>query len=269
AIYRMNEQPFSTEEKQEIENTLVYAVYQRNLNQLKTMLPAPKSELNRKMKKAGAPLHIAATNGDIEIVRLLVEAKANINITDTWKRTALICAIESGHLEIAKYLIENGADITKTAGTYASAGLTDRSVPEYAIKANAPVSFIDYLIQKGADPNHINGRNHTLFVESAAYGHLEALKYFTPYRGDQASLNEALWWGIMYSQSGEIVEYLFSLGADLAAVLTERDPRLFYRLTGNKDTETQNQEVIRVLKNRGVIFPQKENLREKYPPYKP
>ncbi|CAE7566545.1 mask, partial [Symbiodinium pilosum] len=48
--------------------------------------------------------------GDLNIVRLLLEAGANKNATDPENRTALMLAAETGHLEITRLLLEAGAD---------------------------------------------------------------------------------------------------------------------------------------------------------------
>ena len=269
AYEKFNIEPDKLKEKEQlkqlvveerIKQSLVYAVYHRDANKLKELLPATKGELNRKMKKIGASLHIACTNGDFQIVKLLVQAKANINITDHNKDTPVLCAVRAGNREISEYLIENGADVTLTGGNHLNAGLVNRNILEYAIYADMPVDFIDYLIEKGASPNHINGRNHTLFVEAAAAGRFEALKYFEKIginlihvNNTISSLDDALWWAISYSGSGEIIDYLFSSGADFSKVI-EYDSRLLYRLSGDDVSENRNLEVIKALIRHGIDF---------------
>jgi len=49
---------------------------------------------------------LASWNGHTEIVKLLLEAKADVNLQNTSGRTALIWASREGHTEIVKLLEE-------------------------------------------------------------------------------------------------------------------------------------------------------------------
>ena len=57
-------------------------------------------------------LMVASANGNLEIVKLLVEFGADINRFHENLGSALILAVVSDHLEIVKYLLEHGADLT-------------------------------------------------------------------------------------------------------------------------------------------------------------
>lgn len=50
-------------------------------------------------------------HGHFEIVKLLVENKANINNKDKDGKSAIILASEKGYLDILKYLVKNGANV--------------------------------------------------------------------------------------------------------------------------------------------------------------
>jgi ankyrin repeat protein len=52
----------------------------------------------------GIPLHIAAANGNFEIVRLLVEQGADWSARDSEGQTAADVAARNHHREIARYL---------------------------------------------------------------------------------------------------------------------------------------------------------------------
>ena len=93
--------------------------------------------------KATAPLHIAAKNGFYDLVDLLIDKKADLNILDAKRRTPLNIAAESGYLDIVELLLDNGADINK------------EDIQGYT-PLNTAVAFlhediVDLLIDKGAD----------------------------------------------------------------------------------------------------------------------
>eukprot|EP00043_Microstomoeca_roanoka_P011270 m.106341 g.106341 ORF g.106341 m.106341 type:complete len:323 (-) comp15149_c0_seq3:43-1011(-) len=58
------------------------------------------------------PLHTATIYGHIDIVRLLIERGANVKATTDYDSTPLHEASQRGHVDIARLLIERGADIT-------------------------------------------------------------------------------------------------------------------------------------------------------------
>ena len=57
-------------------------------------------------------LHKAAGGGHIEVVRFLVENGADVNARDKGDDTALHDAAFEGHIEVVRFLLENGADVT-------------------------------------------------------------------------------------------------------------------------------------------------------------
>jgi ankyrin len=57
------------------------------------------------------PLLYASRDGRMEIARMLLDAGADINVRDANDITPLIAAITNNHPDVARYLIERGADI--------------------------------------------------------------------------------------------------------------------------------------------------------------
>lgn len=69
-------------------------------------------------------LAYACQNGNSDLVKLLIEYKANVNIRDRGRLTPIMVAAKNGHLEIIKILLKHGADkdkskFGKTARDYA------------------------------------------------------------------------------------------------------------------------------------------------------
>ncbi|XZH88392.1 ankyrin repeat domain-containing protein [Clostridium perfringens] len=59
-----------------------------------------------------APINIAATNGNIEIVKYLIECGANLDTSDSVSNP-LFGAIYGGNKEVVEILINNGIDLSK------------------------------------------------------------------------------------------------------------------------------------------------------------
>ena len=55
-------------------------------------------------------LFIAAQNGHLEVVRLLLDAGSDKDAATTDGTTALLAAAHKGHLEIARLLLDAGVD---------------------------------------------------------------------------------------------------------------------------------------------------------------
>ena len=57
------------------------------------------------------PLHAASYNGHIEIARLLLQNGAEVNVRNNYGWTPLHFAAFQGHVDILHLLVENGADL--------------------------------------------------------------------------------------------------------------------------------------------------------------
>jgi ankyrin repeat protein len=72
------------------------------------------ADVNAKNKVGLTPLHCAARDHP-EIAKILIEAEANVNavLTIDWSEdpTALMTAVSNGHIEVVKMLLERGADV--------------------------------------------------------------------------------------------------------------------------------------------------------------
>jgi ankyrin repeat protein len=73
---------------------------------------------------ASTPLHTAATSGDRQAVRALLEGGADPNACDDQGCTPLHSALEHKHLQVARMLIAAGASLDTANG----AGVTARDL---------------------------------------------------------------------------------------------------------------------------------------------
>ena len=104
-------------------------------------------DLNKKNELGQAPLHIACALGKKDIVLLLLDAGADVNILENQTGASpLHKAAQSGVVEIAKLLLEHGAFINLQAPTHGHTPLID------AVWHEKPEMVI-YLLKHGANPD--------------------------------------------------------------------------------------------------------------------
>ncbi|HZW07235.1 MAG TPA: ankyrin repeat domain-containing protein, partial [Phycisphaerales bacterium] len=114
-----------------------------------------------------SPLGIAARQGDLEIVQLLVAAGAPIDQGTSMPNaggdaTALTNAVWAGHTEVVRFLLGKGASTNTTGGKYYD------SLFDYAVKHSKP-EIVELLVTYGAaKPGQ--GRRHTSSLATAAAG---------------------------------------------------------------------------------------------------
>lgn len=104
------------------------------------------------------PLFYVVATGKLHLVQHLVKFGANINVgTLRIETTPLHVAIDHGHVNIALYLIEQGADVNAQEGIAAPP-----EDPDYGLPGHTPLTFatkrslvsvVESLLAHNADPN--------------------------------------------------------------------------------------------------------------------
>ncbi|KAM0013940.1 putative ankyrin repeat-containing domain-containing protein [Helianthus debilis subsp. tardiflorus] len=69
------------------------------------------SGINSVDEKGWAPMYSAASSGNVEIVNILLDIGADINLKNDGDRTALYYAASKGWVKVAEILLSNGAKI--------------------------------------------------------------------------------------------------------------------------------------------------------------
>ncbi len=90
------------------ETPLMMASLQNEIDMVKLMVDQMEVEIN---KTGWTPLHYAATNGNNEIVKFLVDHAAYIDAESPNGTTPLMMAARGGHIETVKLLLDEGADM--------------------------------------------------------------------------------------------------------------------------------------------------------------
>ena len=160
-----------------------------------------------------APLHLAARQGEIDSVKALLDAGADVNQRGAGDPVSpMLIATMNGHFDLAKYLLDKGADpnlaqINGVAPLYAALNC------QWAAKALYPqprayeqqhASYLDLmqaLLDKGADPN----------------ARLTRKVWYAQYDFDQSGVDETgstPFWRAAYAADVDAMKLMLKYGAD-------------------------------------------------------
>jgi uncharacterized protein len=109
------------------------------------------------------PLQLAALQGKLDVVKVLVNKGANVNARSTFNgETALMKAVMTDHREIVRYLLDHGAQVDVKDNNGSTALF-------HAAYFNR-LQSLELLIARGADRTIINNRGETALVAAEKVG---------------------------------------------------------------------------------------------------
>eukprot|EP00479_Gromia_sphaerica_P010475 TRINITY_DN4826_c0_g1_i1.p1 TRINITY_DN4826_c0_g1~~TRINITY_DN4826_c0_g1_i1.p1 ORF type:complete len:351 (+),score=76.01 TRINITY_DN4826_c0_g1_i1:227-1279(+) len=118
----------------------------------------------------------AAGSGSLEIVKLLTENKAQINLRDVSGESPLLHAIRMQHEEIVRFLVSTGAD----ANTFPGSELLRIGTPLVEGIKVGNCNIVRMLLDHGAKVNHVNRDGDTALKKAATKG-IELVKLLLEY----------------------------------------------------------------------------------------
>ncbi len=163
----------------------------------------------------GTPLHMAAARGSVEIVKLLIDAGANVEAETAApsqnKAHPLHTAAYSNRATVAALLIERGAKVDARD----SRGFTPLMIA--ASSGNTKVA--ELLLQAGADPLAEDSGDHDIPIYVAAMnGHVDVVKLLLS-KGVNVNVQnthtgETPLWVAAMDDRLDVMEFLLANGAD-------------------------------------------------------
>lgn len=209
----------------ENEISFVFAI-QKNMFSIELMLACSDGDLE-KVKRfdniefgAGSrrsvftttPLDMASEGGHIEVVKYLVSRGADVSGYDQW---AVVWASAGGHLETVKYLVSEGADIT----------FSDNEAINLASIHNR-FEMVKYLISIGADPSHA-------IKNAVFYRFSDIINYIISIGVDITDGRDAAFGQGMATGDLNAVQYAVSLGSNVVDCGKWKHPAATAEYTGN------------------------------------
>jgi TonB family protein len=253
------------------ETALIYAV------------EACKSEAVQELIKAGAktdfmtklgysPLIIAASNGCTEIVRILLDAKVDVNREDSKQRyNALLKAVEFNHIDIVELLLSRGTPVNyhNTYGItplMAAAQKGHRAIVELLLSRKAEVNaktLIDYtpllyalefnqpeivvmLLDAGANAKDADNYNKSALMSAAGMGNADLVQLLIEKGADVNAKTDKGETALAVANKKKftgIVTFLIEKGADTTGVKIAVDSTAQVAEDSLKKTSTAEVEI--------------------------
>ncbi|KAK3745893.1 hypothetical protein QZH41_006134 [Actinostola sp. cb2023] len=185
------------------------AVSHGNERELRQLIDAA-ADINVTNNDGYTALMLAAQYGMKEVARALMEAGADINVTNNDGYTALMLAAVYGKEEVTRALIDVGADINVTN----NGGYTALMVAAVYGKEEVARALIDV----GADINVTNNDGYTALMLAAVYGKEEVARALIDVGADINVTNNGGYTALMVAAvygKEEVARALIDVGADI------------------------------------------------------
>ncbi|CAH0550139.1 unnamed protein product [Brassicogethes aeneus] len=179
------------------------------------LLIEKKANVNAKKNKGFTPLHLAIQQKHFELSDFLIKNGANINITDDQGCTPLHFVAHHGNLEVAKLFLAKGADINaKTIESY---------TPLHLAVDNDHLKLVKWLLKNGADVNALDNKNRTPLHMAAQHG-FDKIATVLLKHGASVNLtkNQRKHLAAKYGQ--KVVKTLVKNGADFKNIQLDKNP---------------------------------------------
>ncbi|KAH8826716.1 ankyrin repeat-containing domain protein [Flagelloscypha sp. PMI_526] len=156
----------------------------------------------------------------IQCCRLLVSHGAKVDYLGEERANALQAASSAGNLDVAQFLIEEGANVNAPGGEY---GTSLHAAADAATLSR--LDMVQFLVQNGADLNAVKGAYGTALQTAMMHGSLELVKFLVHAGADVNKVGGekgSAWYAgyaDAWSESLEIVQFLvWHSGVDVNAL---------------------------------------------------
>ena len=167
---------------------------------------------SRNFNNGLTPLHLASREGHLDVARNLVEHGANAAAQDQFGSTPLHEASERGHLGLARFLVEHGAN--------AAAQDQHGWAPLHQASQWSHLDVARFLVEHGANIAAQDQRGMTPLHQASQWGHLAVAQFLVEHGANAAAQDEGgltlLHLALEYSHI-DLARFLVEHGANAAA----------------------------------------------------
>ncbi|XP_059167490.1 ankyrin repeat domain-containing protein 50-like [Physella acuta] len=150
------------------------------------------------------PLLVAVKNANVAVVRLLLQAGADVNWTNRKGQSALLFAVHNVDLEVVELLLQCQADVDQ-------AHVGDGTTALYFAARSGSASLVRMLIRAGANVNLANSEGVTALMKASDRGYYDTVRLLLNEKADVKLVSRQGWDALMYASCeghGKILELL-------------------------------------------------------------
>lgn len=155
------------------------AIARKDLDGVTRIIRASSDCVNAKNDRGRTPLHVAAQNGQNDMVKLLISKGAEVDARSGWKYTPLTLAAESAHRDVVLTLIDSGADL----GAVTKEGFTPLHKAVQKERKTAQ-DILAILMIRGAKCNALDKEGLTPLQGAVLSGKLSNARVLCVFRAD-------------------------------------------------------------------------------------
>ncbi|KAF7516376.1 hypothetical protein G7054_g14184 [Neopestalotiopsis clavispora] len=178
-----------------------------------------------------AVLDAAFSNGHAEVVKMLLDQGANLNVANKDGWTPLNTASGNGHIKVVKMLLDKGADWAVAS--------KDGWTPLSTASNNGHTEVVKMLLDKGADWAVLSNDAYTPLYSASVCGHLEIVKLLLE-KGANVSISTKVRQTAIHAAAFEghsnVINLLLRHGANKRALDICGRPPLFYAIKAGNST---------------------------------
>jgi ankyrin repeat protein len=110
---------------------------------------------------------MASQEGHTDVLTLLLEKGADVNLARNDGSTPAFMASQMGHADVLTLLLEKGADVNLTNN--------NGSTPAFIASLQGHTDVLTLLLEKGADVNLTNNRGQNALISASAFAKTDAV----------------------------------------------------------------------------------------------
>ena len=142
----------------------------KNSNISKVVQSSNKGEnINQKNDRGEIALHVAASKGDLKMIKVLIQKGSDPNIQNSYGCSAAHLAAKNYHHEVVEYLVNNGTNATLICQGEESLFVRLASTRRY--------KMIQYLLDKGINPDSSDANGKTALIGASQTGDKKMAKF--------------------------------------------------------------------------------------------